>query len=116
MFRFMIWFIIPVLVSCSILTKMLPDLVGGEKGGINTELVVGDKEQVVGSNLDVKANEVGKVVGNSDNSVNAQGAAEVQVVNNHESMLLIILAILGWMLDTPKTLWNRWRNRNKNML
>ena len=85
-------------------------LLGGDSGGgINTELVVGDKEQVVGSNIEVDAKSVGKVVGNSDNSTDATGAEFVEVVNINYPTWLIVVLLLGNVLflccPTPTTMW-----------
>lgn len=101
------------LYSCSMLAPILKDAVMGStsKGGINTEIVVGDKEQVLGSNIEVKAKAVGKVVGTSDNSVIATNAREVKITNNTIPLwivgLLITLAgLVGWLAPRP-ALWKR---------
>lgn len=79
-------------------------------GGINTELVLGDKEQVLGTNQEVKADNIGKVVGTSDNTVNASSAKAV-TVNNYQTSLAIIIALgvlstlIGYLLPRPK----RWK-------
>ena len=81
-----------MLMSCAMLADFALDQVkGGSKGGINTELVVGDKEQVLGSNIEVKAKAVGKVVGTSDNSVVASSAKKVEVTNNVFNMWDVFL-------------------------
>ena len=100
-----------LLVSCSMLTDLAMNAVSGEKGGINTELVVGDKEQVLGTNQEVDAKQVGKVVGTSDNSVVASNAKEVKVINNTFPVwaigIFILLAMLvGWLAPRP-ALWKR---------
>lgn len=103
---------VAALVSCSMLADLAMDAVGGgSKGGINTELVVGDKEQVLGSNIEVKAKTVGKVVGTSDNSVIASHAKEVTVTNNEFPVYVILLVILlaglvGWLAPRPNA-WKR---------
>lgn len=109
MFRFLIWFIIPLCVSCSMLTGFLTGMGGGPS--VNAELVVGDKEQVVGSNVEVKAESVEKVIGNSDNSTAVASAKEVQINNNAFPMwamgLLIVLAgLVGWLAPRPHV-WKR---------
>ena len=95
--------------GCSALTDIALDQItgGSGKGGINTELVVGDKEQVLGSNIEVKAKTVGKVVGTSDNSVVAPKAEKVEVTNNTIPLavvgLIIVLAgLVGWLSPRPK--------------
>jgi hypothetical protein len=94
------------------LAPMLKDAVlGGDKGGINTELVVGDKQQVLGTNQQVKSGTIGKVVGTSDKSVSATGAQEV-IVNNNEFpvwgvVLMISLAgLVGYLAPRPQA-WKR---------
>jgi len=112
--EFMAMFLVSTLaVGCATLLPMVKDAVLGSasKGGINTELVVGDKEQVLGTNLEVDAKHVGKVVGMSDNSVIATNAKEVQITNNTIPLwiigLLITLAgLVGWLAPRP-ALWKR---------
>lgn len=118
--RFLIYFILPIIVSCSMLAPMVKDAVLGStsKGGINTELVVGDKEQVLGTNIEVKAEEVGKVVGTSDNSVQAAGAKEVTVNNNEFPVWAILLigaltTLIGYLAPRPKA-WKRLIQRKPN--
>ena len=99
------------LLGCSALGSLaLDQITGGSKGGINTELVVGDKEQVLGSNIEVKAKAVGKVVGTSDNSVVASNAKEVTVNNNEFPVWAIFLigaltTLIGYLAPRPK----RWK-------
>ena len=106
------------LSGCAALTDFALDKVtGGSDGGINTELVVGDKEQVVGSNIEVDAKNVGKVVGNSDNSTDAKGAEFVEV-NNYEYPswvvpILSILVLLFWALPEPDKMWLAFKNRKR---
>ena len=111
--KFLVIFVLPIIVSCSMLAPMLKDAVLGSasKGGINTELVVGDKEQVLGTNLEVKAKVVGKVVGTSDNSVIATNAKEVKITNNTIPLWIVVLLItlaslVGWLAPRP-ALWKR---------
>ena len=120
MHRFLILFVLPILVSCSMLAPIVKDAVLGstDKGGINTELVVGDKEQVLGSNIEVKAKEVGKVVGTSDNSVVASNAKEVIVTNNAFPIwgivaLVGLAGLVGYLSPRPKA-WKRLINRKPN--
>ena len=93
-------------------------LMGTDSGGINTELVVGDKEQVVGSNIEVDAKNVGKVVGNSDNSTDATGAEFVEVNNfSYPSWvvpILSILVLLFWALPEPDKMWKAFRRKCKD--
>lgn len=110
--------IVGVTVSCSMLSGLATSALGGSKGGINTELVVGDKEQVVGTNIEVKAKAVGKVVGTSDNSVVASNAKEVTVTNNTFPVWAIFLigtlaTLIGYLAPRPKA-WKRLIQRKPN--
>ena len=91
---------------------------GGSKGGINTELVVGDKEQTLGNNIEVKADHVDKVVGSNDNSVALAGEVENVEITNVNYPTWLIATLLGLMvlflcLPTPTQMWKSWRNRKK---
>lgn len=106
--------LVSLLTSCSIFTGLLADtlLDSGKKGGINTELVVGDKEQVLGTNLDVKAKNIGKVTGTSDNSVSAPGAEQVEITNNTFPVWAIFLigglaTLIGYLAPRPQA-WKRF--------
>ena len=106
--------------SCSMLTPLVKDAVLGStsKGGINTELVVGDKEQVLGTNQEVKAGTIGKVTGTSDNSVSAAGAKEVTVNNNEFPVWAIFLigaltTLIGYLAPRPQA-WKRLIQRKPN--
>ena len=72
-------------------------LLGGDSGGgINTELVVGDKEQTLGNNMEVKADRVDRVIGSDDNTTNASGAEFVEVNNfSYPSWVVPILFTLA---------------------
>ena len=109
--KFLIFFVLPIVVSCTALTGLATKALMGDKGGINTELVVGDKEQVLGTNIEVKAKSVEKVVGTSDNSVVATNAKAVTVTNNTFPVwaigLLIALAgLVGYLSPRPRA-WKR---------
>ncbi len=118
--KFLIYFLLPIIVSCSMLAPMVKDAVLGStsKGGINTELVVGDKQQVLGTNQQVKAGTIGKVNGTSDNSVSAAGAQEV-IVNNNDFPVWAILflaalsTLIGYLAPRPKA-WKRLIKGNSN--
>ena len=102
-----------LIASCSTIMPLVKDAVLGsaDKGGINTELVVGDKQQVLGTNQQVKAGEIGKVTGTSDNSVSAAGAEEV-TVNNFEFpvwgivTLIGLAGLVGYLAPRPQA-WKR---------
>ena len=108
--------IVLLLSGCAALTDFALDAVSPDKGGINTELVVGDKEQVLGTNQEVKANEIGKVVGTSDNSVTAASIDRLAVTNQNYPAWLIVLLLAGNVLflclPTPTTMMKYWRKRN----
>lgn len=102
-------------ISCSMLADFAMSSLSPSKGGINTELVVGDKEQVVGSNQDVRASSVGKVVGNSDNSTAVASAEKVQINNNAIPVWVIaalcfMTLMVGWLAPRP-AIWKRMINR-----
>ncbi len=117
--KFLIYFLLPIIVSCTLLTDMAVNAVkGGSKGGINTELVVGDKEQVLGTNLEVKAENIGKVTGTSDNSISAPAANEVTVTNNTFPVWAIFLigaltTLIGYLAPRPQA-WKRLIQRKPN--
>ena len=118
--KFLIYFLLPIIVSCSMLAPMVKDAVLGStsKGGINTELVVGDKEQVLGSNIEVKAKAVGKVVGTSDNSVQASNAQLVEVTNNTFPVwgvvaLVGLAGLVGYLAPRPQA-WKRFIGSKTN--
>lgn len=103
------------LTGCSAIADFAISKLGGSSGGINTELVVGDKEQTLGNNIEVKADRVDKVVGNSDNSVAAEGAEFVEVNNiNYPTWLIVSLLIISFVflcLPTPTNMYKafiRW--------
>ena len=101
-----------IMSGCAALTPLIKDAVlGGSKGGINTELVVGDKEQTLGTNQEVKAKNIGKVVGTNDNSVVAASAKEVKITNNSFpgwaiGILITLAALVGWLAPRP-AIWKR---------
>lgn len=109
-----------VLGGCSAIadyaaSSLLP---AASKGGVSAELVIGDKENTLGTNQEVEADSINKVVGTSDNSVKLESADEVQVVNNTVPSYLIPsllgAAFLFLMLPTPTTMWKSltsWRKQ-----
>lgn len=115
--KFLIYFLFPIIVSCTLLTDLAMNAVGGDKGGINTELVLGDKEQVLGNNIEVKAEVVGKVVGTSDNSVSAPSAKQVTVTNNEFPMWAVffigtLTTLIGYLAPRPHA-WKRLIGKEK---
>tara|TARA_R110000772_G_scaffold22123_3_gene60104 strand:+ start:3131 stop:3505 length:375 start_codon:yes stop_codon:yes gene_type:complete len=104
------------LSGCAALADFALDKVtGGSNGGINTELVVGDKEQTLGNNIEVKADNVGKVVGENDNTTHATGAEFVEVNNfSYPSWVvpvLLSLTIVFLALPMP----GKWPNMIRNL-
>ena len=108
------------LSGCSALSGFALDSVlgGSDSGGINTdvELVVGDKEQVLGNNIEVKSDKVDKVVGNSDNSVAVGGEVEeLTVTNVNYPTWLIVSLLIGnviflWLPTPPTPSWKGFLN------
>jgi len=113
----MIVFMLVTATGCAQLAGFAMDAIGaGAKGGINTELVVGDKEQTIGNNLEVKADKVDKVVGSNDNSVEVTGEVDMMEVTNinYPTWLIVVLLVgnvVFLCLPTPTTMWKSWRNR-----
>jgi len=114
--------LVVALTGCSAIADFaMSQVTGGSKGGINTELVVGDKEQTLGNNIEVKADRVNNVIGNNDNTTNAKGAEFVEVNNiNYPTWLIVSLLILSFVflcLPTPTNMWKaftRWRHDRSN--
>ncbi len=114
--KYLIYFLFPLIVSCTLLTDMAMNAVGGSKGGINTELVLGDKAQTLGTNQKVEAETIGKVTGTSDNSVAAAGAEQVNVTNNTFPVWAILLiglltTLIGYLAPRPQA-WKRLIGNN----
>lgn len=113
-----------VMVSCLLLgcsaiadyaaSSLIPS---ATKGGVSAELVVGDKEQTIGNNLEVEAENVDKIVGGDDTqtTVAAPEADEVVVNNtNYPDWLVAVLFIaccIFLALDSPTKLLNWWRKK-----
>lgn len=123
------------LTGCSALTdiglgavKGAVGLDGGSKGGINTELVAGDKKVTVGNDQTVKAKKVDKVTGGDDSSINVKestvdkvigtqegsvgvdGSVEtVEVTNQNYPAWLVIALLIGNVvflcMPTPTKVW-----------
>lgn len=114
--------LVVALTGCAAVADFAISKLGGSSGGINTELVVGDKEQTLGNNIEVKADRVNNVIGNNDNTTNAKGAEFVEVNNiNYPTWLIVTLLILSFVflcLPMPKDMmkaFTRWRHdRNNN--
>lgn len=114
------------LSGCSALSGFAMDAItgGSDTGGINTdvELVVGDKnvdtETVVGTKtvVDVKAEEVGKVVAHDDVSTNVEGTVDsVEVTNVNYPTWLIAVLLIGnvvflWLPTPPTPSWKGFLN------
>lgn len=101
--------------GCSTLASFAMDAISPSKGGINTEIVVGDKEQTLGTNQDVKANSIGTVVGQNDNSTDIASAKEVVVNNTTYPAWLMIVLLIGNVvflcLPTPTSVFNYFRRK-----
>jgi hypothetical protein len=111
-----------MMFGCASIADFAMQAVSPSKGGINTELVVGDKNQTLGTNQEVKAEQIGTVVGQNDNHTDIKSAEEVSIVNQNYPGWLIILLLAGnvfWLcMPTPTTSF-KWlakrftRNENK---
>ncbi len=93
-----------VLSSCTALEAGKFLLGQTQKGGINTDLQVGDKQASLGDTIDVKGENVSVI--KKDSSF--EGTAQNVVINESDNKLVIILvliAIIGWLLPTPSQIW-----------
>jgi hypothetical protein len=87
------------------------------KGGVSAELVVGDKEQSLGNNVEVKAEKVDKVVGGNDTTTSVEASTARQVnVNNYDMPpwivpVLFVACCIFLALDSPTKMLIWWRNR-----
>jgi len=111
--------IIVLMSGCAALKGFALDALSPSKGGINTEIVLGDKEQTLGTNQEVKATNVGKVVGQNDNSLDIARATDVVVTNNTYPAWLVISLLIGNVvflcMPTPtktiKNIYNFFRRK-----
>lgn len=82
-----------------------------DKGGINTELQVGDRENTLGDTAtigDIEA-EDGGVVNINQSKPKFDGQANTVVINetdNKRDLILLLLCIIGWLLPTPAQMWS----------
>ena len=95
MYKLAIVATLSLMVGCSTLTDLAMSTISPSKGGISSEIVVGDKNQVLGTNQDVQAGSIGKVVGQNDSSTAIHAAKEVTVNNTMYPAWLIILLLIG---------------------
>lgn len=81
-----------ILTACS-WTDALNMLSPSKGGGIDTELVVGDKSQSVVTEI---------------------GGQEAETITNvtDSNNFLLVLAMLGWFLPSPQEMYKMWRSRN----
>lgn len=112
--RFLIIVVIILnIAACTSLGNFVLDSISSDKGGINTELIVGDKEQTLGTNQDVKAETIGKVVGVNDNSLDIATATGVVVTNQNYPGWLILLLLAGNVvflcLPTPTSIFKYFK-------
>ena len=80
-----------LLTACS--WKDVLDFVSPSSGGIDTEVVLGDKREQI------------------DTRVGSQEAEEI-INNNNAPVWLIALAMLGWFMPTPQGMYNMWREKS----
>ena len=95
-----------VLMSgCSVLSSMLPSLGGGTNVAANTQ--IGKENNQTGVMLGevkdnkVEANDIGKLT-QADQSIEAHGDTTIQNI----PPWVILLLILGWLLPSPKEIWD----------
>lgn len=105
------------LISCSLMKDLALDALSPSKGGISSEIVVGDKSQVLGTNQDVQAGSIDKVVGQNDSSTAIRDAKEVTVNNTTYPAWLIIVLLIGNFVflcaPTPTRIFNFLRSKKK---
>lgn len=83
---------------------ILPD----QKAGITVDTQIGDKEYSAGSNQEVKAEKVEKVVGRDDVKNDAQVINQTNVptswfiVGALGFFLMTAFAVIGWLMPVPK--------------
>lgn len=108
-----------VFAGCSALADYAASTVlpAASKGGVSAELVVGDKEQTIGNNLEVEADTVEKVIGGDETTTTVQAAeAEEVVVNNYDMPpwivpVLFVACCIFLALDSPTKLLAWWNKR-----
>ena len=86
------------LTACS-WTDALDFIIPSKDGGINTELVVGDKNQSVVTEVGSETN-------------NQQAESIVNNITDEAPIWLILFGMIGWVLPSPQSMWTSWRNRN----
>lgn len=105
--------IVVLFSGCAMMKDLALDALSPNKGGISTEIVLGDKSQTLGTNQDVKAGQIGTVVGQNDNHTDIKSAEEVSIVNQNYPGWLILLLLAGNVLflclPTPTTVFNHFR-------
>jgi len=76
-------------------------LMSPAKGGIETEIVVGDKEQQVNTEVgtETQIQEADEIINETVNETNI-------------STGFMLLAMLGWFFPSPQELFRMWRSRN----
>ncbi len=107
--------------GCAMLADLAMDAVSPSKGGIQTEIVVGDKNQTLGTNQEVKANQIGTVVGQNDNHTDIAKADDVTITNQNYPGWLIILLLAGNIVflcmptptNTFKWIARKFKNEDK---
>ncbi len=85
-------FLASLLTGCSWL-DVLDVVMPSKKGGIDTEIVIGDKKQEV---VTVLGNQKAKTITN----------------NNSVPFWIIGLGMLGWFLPTPQGMFRMWRSKD----
>ena len=102
-----------LMTSCAMLTDLAMDAISPDKGGINTELVLGDKNQTLGTNQEVKAEQIGTVVGQNDNHTDIKSADDVTITNQNFPAWFVagitLIGLIGWMAPTPTNMFKYFR-------
>lgn len=86
-------FLLATVSGCSSLGSLgLAAVSGAASGGIDTELVVGTKEEAINTHLEI---------GTSANRYEAQSIGVIEQI----PPLFMLLLILGWLMPSPHEIW-----------
>lgn len=110
--KYLLTLLTALLVGCSALTTLLPGMGGGTNVAANTQVGKENKQTgvVVGTVQDNKVEAVN--LGQLTQAEQAISAASVEISNIPPWVLLLL--ILGWLLPSPKEIWDGlWNIPNK---
>lgn len=96
--------------GCSALSpvEIAKDVLSPNKAGVQVETQVGDRDNALGSNLEVEAEVVGNVIGRDEVKNAAQVINQTNVptswfiVGILGFFLMTAVAIIGWLMPVPK--------------